>query len=85
MFVGLLLFLQVKHFLMKKIFSIILSLAVIALVFTSCERRCICKYLDDGTQETIYNAYSKSECNDWEKYLNDDLHMNADCNYKTIK
>lgn len=53
---------------MKKIFGIIILLSIVLIFFTSCEKRCICKYLDDGSEEIVYSAYSKKECNDWDKY-----------------
>lgn len=66
---------------MKKILLILLLLSVTAMVLPSCQRRCICTYLDDGTEELIYNAYTKKDCRDYEKELNN-LGMNVDCNFK---
>ena len=69
---------------MKKI--IVLALLTLTIVgFSSCEKRCICKYLDDGYEEVIYNAYSKKECRDWESYLTNDLNINSSCDYKVFK
>ena len=84
MFGGILLFLQVKLCLMKKIFLILMLLIISASLFCSCERRCICTYLEDGTRELISSAYTKKECMDYEDQLND-LGMNIDCDYKRTK
>lgn len=68
---------------MKKIIGIILFLAVLAMFFSSCERNCYCKNLEDGTEGIVYGAYSKSECRDMETFYdnlyNKDIY---DCTYK---
>ena len=69
---------------MKK-FIVLSLLTLIVVGFPSCEKRCICTYLDDNVDEIIYNAYSKKECREWEDYLNNDLNINASCNYKVFK
>lgn len=66
---------------MKKILFVLLFLAIIAIVFPSCERRCICTYHDSGTEELIYNAYTKKDCRTYEEDLKN-LGMNVDCDYK---
>ena len=79
-----LLFLQVKLSFMKKILLILLFFSVIVMFLPSCERRCICTYLEDGTEELISSAYTKKECMDYEDEINA-LGMNLDCDYKRVK
>lgn len=78
------LFLQVKHFFMKKLILVFVLFVFGATMFTSCERHCICTYLDDGTRELISSAYSKKECMEYEDELNA-LGMNLDCDYTRTK
>lgn len=66
---------------MKKILIVLLWLAIIAIVFPSCERRCICTYLEDGSEELIYNAYTKKDCRTYEEDLHA-LGMDVDCDFK---
>ena len=80
-FGKILLFLQVKHFSMKKILLAFLFLLIIVMVLPSCERRCICTYLDDGTEELIYSAYTKKDCRTYEDDLRN-LGFNVDCDFK---
>ena len=70
---------------MKKVLRIILLISIFSVVLCSCERRCICKYLDTGSEEVMYSAYSKKECSDWEEYLTNDLKTKASCEYKRFK
>lgn len=79
-FGKILLFLQVKHFSMKKILLVLLFLSIIAMVLPSCERRCICTY-EDGSEELIYNAYTKKDCRTYEDDLRN-LGFNVDCDFK---
>lgn len=68
---------------MKKFWGIILFLSVIAVLFSSCERHCYCKNLEDGTEGIYYSAYSKSDCRDVEDYYNDLYNKDIyDCTYK---
>lgn len=79
-----LLSLQVNHsFTMKKLFGFFLLLTLVVIVFSSCERNCVCKNLDEGTQAIYYGAYSKSECQEAEDYYNT-LHGKHiyECSYK---
>ena len=66
---------------MRKVLVSLLVLSFIAALFVSCERKCICKYNDDGTQVLASGAYTKKECRDYESELNA-LGMNITCNYK---
>jgi hypothetical protein len=66
---------------MKKIFIVLLFLAIIAVVFPSCERRCICTYNESGAEELIYNAYTKKDCRTYEENLQT-LGMDVDCDFK---
>ena len=75
---------HVKRHLMKRVILIFILLVLSATLFSSCERHCICTYLDDGTQELISSAYSKKECMEYEDDLNA-LGMNMDCDYKRVK
>lgn len=83
-FGKILLFLQFKLCLMKRILLVFILLIISATMFCSCERRCICTYLEDGTEELISSAYSKKECMEYEDDLNA-LGMNMDCDYKRVK
>jgi len=68
---------------MKKISLIFLLLSVIMTVFSSCERKCVCKNLEDGSEATIYSAYSKKECREYEDYYNDLFDSDTfECTYK---
>ena len=68
---------------MKKILAFFLFLSIIAVVFSSCERHCYCKNLEDGTEGIYYDAYSKSECRDVETYYNNLYNKEMyDCTYK---
>lgn len=49
---------------MKKIVKLLLSSSVIILIASSCEKRCICRNLDNGASYEAY-LYSKKDC---EKY-----------------
>lgn len=68
---------------MKKFSVIFLFLSVMVIVLSSCERKCVCKNLEDGSEANIYNAYSKKECRDYEDYYNDLYNSNMfECTYK---
>lgn len=55
---------------MKKTIYIIL-LAVVAISCVSCEKQCVCKSLENGSESVIYNAYSKKDCADFEAYYDE--------------
>lgn len=74
-------FCKLKYVLMKKILLFLLFLLVIAVVLPSCERRCICTYLDSGAEQLMGNAYTKKDCRAYEDDLND-LGMNVQCDFK---
>jgi hypothetical protein len=67
---------------MKRFFKIVIAAVIVMLFFGSCERRCVCTYLEDGSQEIIYSAYSKKECQEWDDYYNNSLNISVDCTYK---
>lgn len=68
---------------MRKLIGIILFLAVSAMFFSSCERNCYCKNLEDGSEGIMYGVYSKSECRDTETFYNDLYNKDIyDCTYK---
>lgn len=69
---------------MKRFFCLVLVVLFALTAFSSCEKRCTCTY-DDGTEEIIYNAYSKKECNEWDDYINNELNTKVSCTYKKIK
>ena len=50
---------------MKRIVKLLLSSSVIILIASSCEKRCICRNLDNGASYEAYGLYSKKDC---EKY-----------------
>ncbi len=50
---------------MKKIVKLLLSVVVIILMTSSCEKRCICRNMDNGASSEAYGLYSKKDC---EKY-----------------
>ena len=66
---------------MKKFLLVIFALSIISIVLSSCERRCICTYLDDGSEVLASTAYTKKDCQDYEDDLKS-LGMNVDCDYK---
>ena len=54
-----------------------------AIVFSSCERNCYCKNLEEGTEGIMYGAYSKKDCSDMEDYYNDLYQKDIyECTYK---
>ncbi len=55
---------------MKRVLGIFLLLSTIAIVFSSCERQCHCKNLEDGTEGIMNGAYSRKDCSDMEDYYN---------------
>jgi len=68
---------------MKKILGIILSISIVFTVFSSCERNCHCKNLEDGTEGIMYGIYSKKECRDTEEYYNELYNKDIyECTYK---
>ena len=68
---------------MKKFLGIFLLISIIAMGFTSCERNCYCKNLEDGSEGIMYGVYSKSECSDTEDYYNELYNKDIyDCTYK---
>lgn len=68
---------------MKKFLAIFLLLSAAAIVFSSCERNCYCKNLEDGTEGIMYGAYSKKDCSDMEDYYNDLYQRDIyECTYK---
>lgn len=66
---------------MRKVLVSLLVLSIIAMFFASCERKCVCKYNDDGTEVLASGAYTKKECRDYESELNA-LGMDITCTYK---
>ena len=76
---------QVKHLVknMKIVLMLLVIAAALALGASSCERRCVCTYLDDGSQDIIYSAYSKKECQEWDTYYNETLNIRVNCEYKS--
>ncbi|MGN0033368.1 MAG: hypothetical protein ACI358_06295 [Candidatus Limimorpha sp.] len=56
---------------MKKTLYILLSIAAVTVLCTSCEKQCVCKSLENGSESVIYNAYSKKDCADWEAYYDE--------------
>lgn len=70
---------------MKKFLAIFLLLSAAAIVFSSCERNCYCKNLEDVTEGEgiMYGAYSKKDCSDMEDYYNDLYQRDIyECTYK---
>ena len=79
----LLLSLRVNHFTMKKFLGIFFLLMIVAIALSSCERNCVCKNLEDGSEDIYYGAYSRSECNDVEDSYNTMYgHHVFECTYK---
>lgn len=62
---------------MKRFLAIILLLSVVAVLFSSCEKNCRCKNLEDGSEFIYYSAYSKRDCRDVEA-----VYPGYDCEYK---
>lgn len=70
---------------MKKFLAIFLLLSAAAIVFSSCERNCYCKNLEDedDKERIMYGAYSKKDCSDMEDYYNDLYQKDIyECTYK---
>jgi len=68
---------------MKRFLAFFLFTSVIAVFFSSCERNCYCKDLEDGTEGIMYGVYSRSECEDTEDYYNELYNKEMyDCTYK---
>jgi hypothetical protein len=68
---------------MKRFLAIFLLISVIALGFSSCERQCICKNLEDGTEGIMGGAYSRKDCSDMEDYYNELYQKELyECTYK---
>lgn len=60
---------------------------LLAIICSSCERQCVCYNYTTDSAVTVYNSYSKSDCDDWEKYYQTDIHINPhgheiECNYE---
>ncbi len=50
---------------MKKVLGIMAVVAMSALMFTSCAKKCTCTYLKDGKKISVTNAtkyYDKADC-----------------------
>ena len=68
---------------MKRFLAIFLLISIVAALFTSCERNCYCKNLEDGSEGIMYGAYSKKDCSDMEDYYNDLYNKDIyECTYK---
>ena len=68
---------------MKKFLGILFVASIVVVAFSSCERNCYCKNLEDGTEGIMYGVYSKKECNDTEDYYNELYNKDIfDCSYK---
>lgn len=66
---------------MKRILLFLLFIVMCATVLSSCQRSCICTYLEDGSRELINNAYTKKDCKTYEDDLKN-LGLNVDCDFK---
>lgn len=68
---------------MKRFLAIFLLISIVAALFTSCERNCYCKNLEDGSEGIMYGVYSKQECRETEDYYNDLYNKDIfECSYK---
>lgn len=68
---------------MKRFLAIFLLISIVAVMFSSCERNCYCKNLEDSSDGIIYNAYSKKECRETEEYYNELYNKDIfECTYK---
>ena len=62
---------------MKRFLSVILLFSIVAILFSSCEKHCRCKNVEDGSEFIYYDAYSKQDCRDVEAF-----YTGYDCTYK---
>jgi len=72
---------------MKKIFIALIMTAFAGIIFSSCEKQCVCYNRTTGSSNVIYNSYSLSDCRDWEKYYQTDPQVNPhghviECSYE---
>ena len=68
---------------MKKFLVVCLLLSAVVVMFSSCERNCYCKNLEDGTEGIMHSAYSKKDCRDTEDYYNELYQKDIyECTYK---
>lgn len=53
---------------MKRVIKLLLSIAVIVIATSSCEKGCICRNLDNGAADELYGVYSKKDCEAYTDY-----------------
>ena len=71
---------------MKRFFKLFLVVIVSVLAFTSCEKGCICRNLDNGAAEELYGIYSKKECESYTEYYKTVYKLdNVDCSFEIRK
>ncbi|MCQ2307074.1 MAG: hypothetical protein MJ000_05875 [Bacteroidales bacterium] len=63
---------------MKKTLILLTIIILLGIFTTSCEKQCVCYNLTTGTSGIMYNAYSQSDCKDWEEIYKTDPHFNPD-------
>lgn len=75
-----------KYKQMKRVFKISLVIAAFAILFSSCEKACICRNLDNGASEELYGLYSKKECEAYTEYYQVLYDVdNVDCSFEIRK
>ncbi|MCQ2318115.1 MAG: hypothetical protein MJZ90_04235 [Bacteroidales bacterium] len=61
---------------MKKLVICLIASVFTGLFLSSCEKQCVCYNYTTNSSAVMYNSYSKSDCNDWDKYYKTDTHIN---------
>ena len=71
---------------MKRFFKLFLIVIVSTMAFSSCEKGCICRNLDNGVAEELYGVYSKKECESYTEYYKTIYKLdNVDCSFEIRK
>ena len=65
---------------MKRFVKLLLSVFVIVVMMSSCEKGCICRNVDNGASEELYGVYSKKDCEAYTEYYQTISHQdNVEC------
>lgn len=68
---------------MRKFLAIFFLISIIISLFTSCERNCHCKNIENNDEGIMYGVYSKKECRDTETYYNELFQKDIyECTYR---